>query len=39
MQAVADVIEKPPDTDKYKTLKDTLIARFTDSEEKVCDFL
>lgn len=34
MLAVADTIERPPDSDKYKTLKDVLIARFTDSEEK-----
>lgn len=34
MLTVADVIENPPETDKYKTLKNTLIARFTDSEEK-----
>jgi hypothetical protein len=34
MLAVADVIERPPDAEKYQTLKDTLIARFTDSEEK-----
>lgn len=34
MQAVADVIERPPDEDKYQILKDALIARFSDSEEK-----
>lgn len=34
MLAVADVIEMPPALDKYLTLKNALIARFTDSEEK-----
>lgn len=34
MLAVADVIERPPDAEKYQTLKDMLIARFTDSEER-----
>lgn len=36
MQAVADVIERPPDTDKYKTLKDAHSPPnfFSNSEEK-----
>jgi len=31
---IADVLEKPPDFDKYEYLKRILIARLTDSEEK-----
>lgn len=34
MLAVADVIANPPEINKYKALKDSLITRFTDSEEK-----
>lgn len=33
MITVADV-ENPPETDKYKRLKETLITKFTDSHEK-----
>lgn len=32
--SVSEIIENPPDKDKYKCLKDMLINRFTDSEEK-----
>jgi len=31
---IADVLEKPPDFDRYENLKRILIARLTDSEEK-----
>ncbi|XP_076394238.1 uncharacterized protein LOC143265512 [Megachile rotundata] len=34
MKMVADVIEPPPEKDKYNTLKNALINRFTDSEER-----
>lgn len=34
LQQIADIITTPPETDKYKTLKDKLIARFSDSEAK-----
>ncbi|KAK2575247.1 hypothetical protein KPH14_012762 [Odynerus spinipes] len=34
MTAVSDVLENPPDADKYDTLKNTLINRFSDSQEK-----
>lgn len=34
MLAVADVIENPPELERYVALKNALIARFTDSEEK-----
>lgn len=34
MKMIADVIEPPPEKDKYNTLKEALIARFTDSEER-----
>ena len=32
--AVTDILENPPEHDKYNKLKETLIARFTDSQEK-----
>lgn len=34
MITVADVLENPPESDKYKRLKDALILRFADSHEK-----
>lgn len=34
MNAVADIIQRPPPTDKYETLKKVLIKRFSDSEEQ-----
>lgn len=34
MLEIADFIESPPATDKYTRLKETLIARVTDSDEK-----
>ncbi|KYN12433.1 hypothetical protein ALC57_15400 [Trachymyrmex cornetzi] len=34
MISVTDVLENPPATDKYQKLKETLIARFTDSQKK-----
>ncbi|XP_018375211.1 PREDICTED: uncharacterized protein LOC108768977 [Trachymyrmex cornetzi] len=34
MVTVTDILENPPATDKYKQLKEALIARFTDSKEK-----
>jgi hypothetical protein len=34
MLAVADILETPPSANRYQQLKEALIARFTDSEEK-----
>lgn len=34
MLEIADVIESPPSADKYNHLKETLISRVTDSDEK-----
>lgn len=34
MIEIADIIESPPSTDKYNKLKETLINRLTDSDEK-----
>ncbi|KYN36502.1 hypothetical protein ALC56_09144, partial [Trachymyrmex septentrionalis] len=34
MITVTDILENPPEMDKYNKLKETLIARFTDSQEK-----
>lgn len=34
MLAVADIFEQPPESNKYKILKNILIERFSDSVEK-----
>ncbi|KYN39392.1 hypothetical protein ALC56_06211, partial [Trachymyrmex septentrionalis] len=34
MTMITDILENPPETDKYDKLKETLIVRFTDSQEK-----
>lgn len=34
LQQISDIIEAPPETDKYDSLKKNLIARFTDSQER-----
>ena len=34
LEKVSDLIESPPQADKYQSLKTTLINRFTDSKQK-----